>query len=165
MVWGIYIPPGGKIWWNLNIFVQTRHIVMGGREMDTGPCGQILYVGVQFSKIITIFGHIGCWPDHSALYTRTSTSWSNKLIDTNAKCRHLKNDLYFDTGKGGGLTRKVRGATVHKAGLKIPTDCLYIQSKNSKKHLPQSPCTGHFFQMTTLCFVVDIVNQSMISIL
>jgi hypothetical protein len=47
-------------------------------------------------------------------------------------------------GGGGSSTRgKVRGATVHKAGSKIPT--MFLQSINSDKHLPQSPSTGVIF--------------------
>jgi hypothetical protein len=62
---------------------------------------------------------------------------------------HCLSILYFDTGKGGGVwTReKVRRATVHKAGSKIPNqhDWLYFQSINSDKHMPQSPFTGKNF--------------------
>ncbi len=68
------------------------------------------------------------------------------------------------TGKGGGGKRwtreKVRGATIHKAGSKIPTlltvSPVYIQY--SHKHLPQSPFSGQFFYMTTFSFGFYIVN-------
>ncbi len=49
---------------------------------------------------------------------------------------------------GESWTReKVSGATVHKAGPKIPipNDWLYHQSMNSDKHLPQSYLTAQFF--------------------
>ncbi len=107
------------------------------------------------------------------------------IIDTKAKCRHLKNlpvkglcgrclsvwgslpsfdaipytppyTLYTyirvyciptyshrERGGGGKLTReKVRGATIHKAGSKIPT---WLTVSPVYKHLPQSPFTGQFF--------------------
>ncbi len=41
---------------------------------------------------------------------------------------------------------------------------LYLRSKNSDKHLPQSPFTGKLFQMTTFCSCVYILNQPMVQI-
>ncbi len=41
--------------------------------------------------------------------------------------------------------------------------CISNQSVNSDKHLPQGPFSGQFVQMTTFCFGVCIVNQSMYS--
>jgi hypothetical protein len=41
---------------------------------------------------------------------------------------------------------KVRWATFHKAGSKIPTWLTVSPVKNSDKHLPQSPFTGQFFR-------------------
>jgi hypothetical protein len=58
----------------------------------------------------SIFSHIGCRPDHSALHIRTPTvhhGLINYKLDTKAKYRHIKkSNLYFDTGRGGGLTRE-----------------------------------------------------------
>ncbi len=65
--------------------------------------------------------------------------------------------------EGGGGERwtreKVRGATVHKAGSRNTnmTDCI-SSPKTLKKHLPQSPFTGQFLKMTTICFGVNLVS-------
>ncbi len=66
--------------------------------------------------------------------------------------------VVIHAGKGGG--GEVKGATVHKAASKIPTECISLQSVCSDKHLPQSPFTGQFLYMTTFsfCFGAYIVN-------
>ncbi len=91
--------------------------------------------------IFNIFSHIGCWSDHSALYTRTSDHGLMNHKDTKAKCRHLKKltcSLYTERGGESWAIEKVRGATVHKAGSKIPT-CLTVSPVyNFDKHLPQT---------------------------
>ncbi len=53
------------------------------------------------------------------------------------------------------------GQKFTKLSRKYQHDCLYLQSKNSDKHLPRSPFTGQFLQMSTFCFAVHTVNQSM----
>ncbi len=68
---------------------------------------------------------------------------------------HTVYSILIHTGKGGGVL--TRGATVHKAGSKIP-DWLCLQPINSDTHLPQSPFTGKFIWMATFCFGVYIVN-------
>jgi hypothetical protein len=105
------------------------------------------------------------------------------LIEGNAKCCHLKNlpvkglcgrclsvwgaephaplptvyvyTVYlFTRGGGESWTReKVRGATVHKAGSKMSTWLTVLQSKNSDKHMPQRPFTGHFFRWRQFALV------------
>ncbi len=102
-----------------------------------------------------------------------SSIWSVAGMD--AKCRHIKNwpvkgicgrclsvlgplpsydpihNVYVFTvylytqGRENWTREKVKGASVHKAGSKIQHDWLYLQSMNSDKHLPQSPCTRQIF--------------------
>jgi hypothetical protein len=50
------------------------------------------------------------------------------------------------------------GQQFTKLGRKYQHDQLYLQSINSDKHLPQSPISGQFIQMTTFCFGVYKVN-------
>ena len=103
-------------------------------------------------------------------------------IDTKAKCCNLKKwlvkglcgrclfvwgppyTLYtffilIHTGKGlrGGPERRLEGQQFTKLGQKYQ-HMMYLQSINSDKHLPQSPFTGKFFQMTTFRFGFYIVN-------
>ncbi len=71
---------------------------------------------------------------------------------------------HWEGGRGQSWTReKVREATVHKAGSKIPTRLTvqYLQSINSDKHLPQSSFTGQI-KMTTFCFSVYKVKKSVL---
>ncbi len=49
-------------------------------------------------------------------------------------------------GRGGDEPeRRLEGQQFTKLGRKYQHDWLYLQSINSDKHLPQSPCTGNFF--------------------
>ncbi len=67
--------------------------------------------------------------------------------------------IYFDTAKGGETERRLESEQFTNLGRKYLHDRLYLQSKNSNKHLPQSPFTSQFFQMKTFFYVL-IVNQS-----
>jgi len=55
---------------------------------------------------------------------------------------------YSPIGQGGGgvvSERRGEGQQFTKLGRKYQFECLYPQSINSDKHLPQSPWTGQFF--------------------
>ncbi len=64
-----------------------------------------------------------------------------RLIEGNAKCRHLKNWLLLTLRRGGGgeTREKVTRATVHKVDWNYQHDLLYLQSIHSDQHLPPSP--------------------------
>jgi hypothetical protein len=68
-----------------------------------------------------------------------------------------------ERGLGGKLNQReeVRGATVHKAGSKILTRLTVspiLQFIYSDKHMPQSPFTDQYFEMTTFCLIAYKVN-------
>ncbi len=102
-----------------------------------------------------------------------------RLIEGNAKCRHLKKlrqvficlmprtAVYlFTQGRGGGVEpeRRLEGQQFTKLGRKYQKYqhyWLYHQSIDADEHLPKNFCTGQYFWMTTFCFGVFTVNESM----
>ncbi len=65
--------------------------------------------------------------------------------------------LYFDTGKGEVNQRE----RYRRNNSQSWVENTNMTDRISNKHLPQSPFTGQFVQMTTFSFSVFIVNQSM----
>ncbi len=61
-------------------------------------------------------------------------------------------------GRRDGQERRLEGQQFTKQGRKCQHDWLYLQSKNSGKHLPQSPLTGQFLKMTIFCFGGNLVT-------
>ncbi len=62
-------------------------------------------------------------------------------------------------GGGGGRVepeRRLEEQQFTKLDRKYQHDCMYLQSINSDKPLPQSPFTGQYFYMTTFCFCVYV---------
>jgi hypothetical protein len=73
--------------------------------------------------------------------------------------------VLIHTGKWGVRVepeRRLEAQQFTKPGQKYQHDGLYLQSINSNKQLAQSPFTGKFFKIMTLCFGVYIVNYSMV---
>jgi hypothetical protein len=71
--------------------------------------------------------------------------------------------ILIHTGKGGAgriePERRLEGQQFPtKEGREYQNDWLYLQSINSDKHMPRSPFTVQFFQMTTFCSSIYIVN-------
>ncbi len=74
--------------------------------------------------------------------------------------------VLIHTGKGGGrwIREKVRGATIHKVGSKIPRRLIISPVYKSDKHLPQSPCTGQFFRWRHFALVY-LYGSSLVNVL
>ncbi len=133
---GRYTPP----------FSPLPLYVLCGRE------GDLLRRQQQHENLVS-YSKYCIYPVQPMLFPYFRNRRKIRLIKGNTKCRHQKN--WPVKGLCGELNQRATGATVHTAVSKIPAwlivSPVYIR-------LPLSPFTGKFFQMTTFCFGVYIVN-------